>query len=727
MAQPTWTTPAGTIGSVLENSPLAFQFIAVPSSVGNTLVYTKLNGDFPQSTSLSTTFTLSSSGILSGTPGEVAENTTSFFTVRVTEYAGSLVVGINDRTFSLTIEGSTSPYFLTPAGALYPGPTFLPDTTWDPYQILYVSTDPNTTTLIRIVDGELPPGLEITQTGIIRGYATPPVDQDLNPINVTYNFTLQLSSESGESIRNFSITVINQETLPGYSGRAPAIFNIDYPAGDQTNNVYYSYFIYNSAGNIGTYYQDNNFVFKIIGNDWAKQPLTYTFTGALPPGLSYDPVNGWITGTITEIPSLINVYNFSVYVTNPLTILSSPSYNFTITTVGLVNGIPVDTSISWVSEQNLGTINNGAISQFNVVANAPIIPVLQSITRDPVALEYTVVSGALPAGLELLPNGEIIGRVAFESRPFIIPQGSTEDYEFTVKVSVPEYPIINSEKTFNISVYQKFDTPYENIYIKAYVDLQDKWIVRSLVHDFNIIPFEYLYRQFDPYFGKASGWPTTVVYQHAYGIPASELQTYINALNLNHYRRQLVLGQIETAIARNDNNEIIYEVVYCKIIDDLVNKQGESISKTISWPRKINGSSAPLYPASLENMRQQVYDYIPGQITDSSILPQWMTTQQKNGSTLGFVKAWVICYTKPGYSEIIKSNIETQWPEKLNQMDFKVDRLEVDKSYTSDYKCGSWDSLPSGSNYTDEEDKQVFFPRKTIISPTPPPVPIPCP
>jgi hypothetical protein len=46
-----------------------------------------------------------------------------------------------------------------------------------------------------------------------------------------------------------------------------------------------------------------------------------------------------------------------------------------------------------------------------------------------------------------------------------------------------------------------------------------------------------------------------------------------------------------------------------------------------------------------------------GQEFDSSLLPQWMTSQQENGSTLGYTQAWVICYTKPGFADIIKNNI----------------------------------------------------------------------
>ena len=39
-----------------------------------------------------------------------------------------------------------------------------------------------------------------------------------------------------------------------------------------------------------------------------------------------------------------------------------------------------------------------------------------------------------------------------------------------------------------------------------------------------------------------------------------------------------------------------------------------------------------------------------GQEFDFRLLPGWMTSQQANGSTLGYTPAWVIAYCKPGTS-----------------------------------------------------------------------------
>jgi hypothetical protein len=133
------------------------------------------------------------------------------------------------------------------------------------------------------------------------------------------------------------------------------------------------------------------------------------------------------------------------------------------------------------------------------------------------------------------------------------------------------------------------------------------------------------------------------------------------------------------------------------------------------------GTVTELYPNSLYNMRTRVADNL-GQVLNSSLLPLWMTSQQSNGSTLGYTQAWVICYTNPGYADIIKTNIENNWPYKLNIINFGIDRFSVDKSDTYDYDTtvipAVWEQLPSATpvpNPLDSEDFYVLFPQTTIL------------
>ena len=148
------------------------------------------------------------------------------------------------------------------------------------------------------------------------------------------------------------------------------------------------------------------------------------------------------------------------------------------------------------------------------------------------------------------------------------------------------------------------------------------------------------------------------------------------------------------------NGNVIYEVVYSQIVDDLVNTAGESVNKIVNLPYPIidpaDGSTilTQVYPNSLVNMRDQMVDVV-GQI--STKLPLWMTSKQTNGRVLGFTPAWVICYTNPGRSDQIAYYISTKFAKPLNTVDFKVDRYILDANLSK-----NWDPtkiVPFGDSY----------------------------
>jgi hypothetical protein len=89
-----------------------------------------------------------------------------------------------------------------------------------------------------------------------------------------------------------------------------------------------------------------------------------------------------------------------------------------------------------------------------------------------------------------------------------------------------------------------------------------------------------------------------------------------------------------------------------------------------------------VYPNSLINMRDQVIDVV-GQI--SNTLPLWMICKQANGQTLGFTPAWVIAYAKPGRGEQLAYYIGQNFIDRLNVIDFEVDRYELDNLLTRNW------------------------------------------
>jgi len=819
MSQPIWNTPAGSIGSYPAQISFVFNFSASPVLPAVSVTYTLLSGSLP------TGITLTSTGILSGTPGIVTQNVDSEFAIRATDNLGN----IRDRTFVLTISGSAIPRFTTPNGSILS----TQDSVWVQLPVTYSNPETDNPIIIQVNEGELPPGLEIDTLGVIRGYAKPPIVTLTNPAIVTnstqtdssnntvlvastvgiyigrpvvftgttlggivsgqtyyvksvlssttftisatqngsvfllsddigsmtvtlpavtvgnptirtYNFTLRLTSPLGNALANYSITVINQNTPVSQGGpgkpnnsRLPVILNtrpLTYNLND--SDPYYGYYILppvapSQFANMGNFKSGEYFAFKVIGDDFDGNPIAYSFAN-LPNGLTGNTNTGWITGYPALTSDGVSNYNFSVSVYKTgAPQYASLYYNFTFNLQKNITG-----NITWISDSNLGQLLNGNISTLFVKATSDV------------ALSYRLVSGSLPPNLTIASNGELTGRVADQPSDTYLNVGDVTSYTFTVQAYSTKYLTVQSSKTFTVSVLQEFAQPTDTLYIKATPSTTDRNILASLLDNESLIPTQYLYRAGDQYFGKAS----SVVYEHAYGIYASDIQEYLQAITKNHYWRNITLGELKTAVARDTNGNVLYEVVYSEVIDNLVNPQGKSINSEITWPRKIDIGLGPwytssstihaswinqlgqdyitsltpgyvtqLYPNSLYNMRNRVAQVV-GQEYDSRLLPLWMTSQQLNGSTLGYTPAWVICYTKPGFSETIKSNIQNNWGHTLNEINFEIDRFSVDKSATYNYdnltNPASWTSLPSATptpNPLDSKDFYVLFPRQTIL------------
>jgi hypothetical protein len=159
------------------------------------------------------------------------------------------------------------------------------------------------------------------------------------------------------------------------------------------------------------------------------------------------------------------------------------------------------------------------------------------------------------------------------------------------------------------------------------------------------------------------------------------------------------------AQARNAAGEVIYEVVYSNVKDNLLNDAGQSVSKEVNLAFPINETDSTqistVFPNSLINMRDQVIDTV-GQV--GNVLPLWMLSKQADGRVLGFTPAWVIAYAKPGRGEQIAYNIRTRFGDQLNLIDFKVDRYELDALLTKNWDpyTQTWDPTPPTCTTFDE-------------------------
>lgn len=755
MAQPVWITPAGSLGVIPEGIFFQLPLLAEDPD-GGSLKYEVIAGQLPPG------IQCEENGLIvgipkavvsvQGVPLEVSEDVTSKFAARV--YTTRVINGIEvidrlaDRTFTLTVTGQDAPEFITPPGTVgtyFDGTQLEGDTA---LQIEYTDTDPADSVIVRLVAGSLPPGLTINSRGLISGFISPaspisvtpgfsrdgqgysqyPFDFVAQSTDANYEFVLEVTDGKASNLRTFNIEVYSRNSLTADNTSITADNTFVTADGTPVRTP----ILLTPTGSLGRVRSDNFYAFKFNGIDTDGDQIEYvitlgpgigfdsaTFNGqpgsydregfdrapfTLPPGLTLDPNTGWLYGYIPDQGLTENTYTFAIQVrkaSNPTVI--SDYYFFTITIVG-----DIDTEVTWLTPTNLGIIDTGSVSTLYVAAvNLAGIP-----------LQYRLKSGSdssLPQGLQLLPSGEIAGRVSFNT--FALDGNTTTfdvtfndlgfatvetetTFDRTFNFVVEAYGgggLLSVNKTFTITINRLYNEPFENLYIQAMPPENDRDLITNFLQNTQIFPNDLIYRADDPNFGKAN----KVVYWHAYGLTSATYDDYVSALYENHYWKNLVLGSIETAQALDDDGNIIYEVVYSRIIDDLVNNEGVSVGKQVELPYPVTQENLDeidvVYPNSLDNMRNQVIDTV-GQI--SNILPRWMLSKQTNGRVLGFTPAWVIAYTKPGKANQIKYNIQTQFGTQLNKIDFKVDRYELDRLLSIHWDPVTDNWIPPGAETT---------------------------
>ena len=196
MATPVWTTTAGKIASIEEQASFSLQLEANDLGDSTAIVYSLIAGSLPSGISLTST------GLLTGTPAEVAKRTLYTFVVRAT--AGS---AITDRTFTLDVKGPDEPSFTTVAGQLNrplstvyttdssstcdstlstadtTGNVTVLDGSFIEFDIVATDTDTaaGQNLVYEIVQGSLPPGVTMTTGGKISGIVGLAIDDAYGP------------------------------------------------------------------------------------------------------------------------------------------------------------------------------------------------------------------------------------------------------------------------------------------------------------------------------------------------------------------------------------------------------------------------------------------------------------------------------------------------------------------------------------------------------------------
>ena len=750
--QPVWETDAGSLGTVPEGRFYSISLRAHDPDFPldpTQIEYTLLAGALPAGMQVQRNGTIEGIPVsiadFKGVPTEVSENVDSKFTIRATSQANR----INDRTFSITVTGQDEPEFTTPAGPI--GQYF--DGTEVDFQFEYEDLDSNDTIVIDYASGKLPPGLTISPDGRLTGFIQPAQSLDINStgydrdgtrydqwpndfgaksISTNYEFTLQITDGKSVSTRKFSIFVYSRNAMTADTTEVTA------DSGFVTADTLAERgpYIINDESDIGRWRHDNFFTYQFLGVDPDGYAIEYTLTdGALPPGITLDPVTGWIHGYLPDVALTEVDYTFTIKAFRSVardTVFdagqtSLDNHTTQFDSVGIVASVPyefnmtvygeADTEVTWITDAFLGYIDNGDPSTFSVYAVHP------SIT-----LQYRLKPGAfsrLPQGLTFLSSGNIVGRTSFKT--FSLDGGTTTfdserstrleidptTFDRTFVITVEAFSsdgTVSTTKQFTMVVDRVYDTPYNILYAKAMPPREDRELINTLVLNSNIFVPELIYRPDDANFGISQN----VIYPHAYGLSPATLDDYFASMELNHYNKTVILGEIKTARALDNDGNVLYEVVYSQIIDDQENLEGESVSKVVDFKKsELNPGTGDIdltpglevYPNSFENMREQVVAEI-GQV--SKVLPRWMLSKQEDGRILGFTPAWVIAYVNPGSSALVKYRIEQQFGIQLNKVDFEIDRFTLDNRLTEHWDLDNQEWIESGMTTFDREFNTVL-------------------
>jgi len=613
MATPVWTTTAGKLASIDEQSAFSLQLEANTTD-STAIVYSLIAGSLP------TGMSITSEGLLTGSPAEVAKRTLYTFVVRAT--AGS---AITDRTFTLDVSGADAPSFTTVAGQLnkplstvytsdststcdsilstadVTGNVTVLDGSFIEYNIVATDTDTaaGQNLVYEVVQGSLPPGVTMTIGGKISGVVELAIDDEygpqggydfdafpdfsaltpsdggnaLDPKNIydrtvfsrsrsiNYDFIVRVTDGVSSVDRNFNIFV--------YSADYWVVSNSNVTI-DQTligdNSVTMDLHtgrppVFTTASDLGTFRHDNKVLIRIDVSDFdpLQANLEYSITsGALPTGLSIDLQSGEIYGTLSSQAAVEVDYTFTVranrVVATGLNTFSERT--FTMKVVGEIN-----IGISFLTPDIIGTLTAGIPSLLSI----------ETVDEEPNrVLSYNVTSGSLPTGITLSEAGNLIGTI--DPSDFT---DSTRAFTFEVTVS-DQYQTAATKKDFTLNIDIPYtQTEYGNMSGHA-TSFIDQNVFYNISQDPNINSPEYIYRAEDPNFGMQNKAEMLLLA----GLEAQTLTVFQRQMEQNHAPKTLYFGDIKTAEAKEDG-VVKYEVVYVEMKDNMVNSKGESVASSI--------------------------------------------------------------------------------------------------------------------------------------------------
>lgn len=663
-----WITNAGSLGTFANGSFFDLQLEATDSNSG-VLTYSLIAGALPSG------LTINSGGYLSGNPVtdttdiDTEKFTTKEFTIRITTTDNI----VTDRTFSISISNASTPS-INPAGSNIG--TYIAG---EYANILLTASESLVSSDITFTlkSGDLPPGVTLYSNGALQGYILPisnnqtanvtgfdksKFDQfllDFSGVSTSRNYQFQIQATDGLNIdiENYTIFVYDRAALTADSDIITADNAANVITADDT--TLYSPILYTNTGIISSINVEDIYAYQFNAIDLDSDDLSFTLTsGTLPPGLVLSTNTGYITGLVdvANITSTDYSFNIQAYKTDNSSYVSEDK-NYTIRVLG-----QLDDTITWITSANLGTIYAGEVSKIK----------LNAVPASNQTINYKLAAnslGTLPPGLQLMSDGLIVGRPSFFNTNYIYANLTSQ---FTVIPYNQNLEYTEDSRTFTLKVIKRTTDPYENLYFKLMSSTDQRGIYENIINNDNIASNDDLYRPGDLWFGRNNTGQVLFLS----GLEVMSATSYVDAMSLNHYWKTILFGDIKTARATDSNLNVIYEVVYIELLDSDVNSAGEGPPLEFTWPTN-QANISTVYPNSFHNMTDRLEVNVGYE--DKGVLPAWMTSRQEDGRVLGFTRALVLFYTKPGSSKKVAFRLK-QYVEEFNKVNFTIDRYEWDRS-----------------------------------------------
>ena len=368
----TWVTPAGSLGLLTERILIDIP-ISATSTVG-AVTYSIIAGSLPRGLRLI-------NGSIKGSPVEVKVYTESKFVIRADDG-----VDLEDRTFTLAVDGSDAPMWLTQEGFLNVGPAeayFVLDNA--PVNFQLEAHDPDITagdTLEFYLipnGGVLPPGLSLSKDGLISGFtdpifaieylANPFGGYDTTPLDVipldfidtksngfdtfyydletydyndpsrepkklsrVYNFVVGVTDGVYTETRLFKIYVVTEEFLKADNSIVQVDTNLFQADANSDRTP-----IWITESNLGRF-RANNYV-TIFLDVYDPPTLSGTITyflmptnpdgsaSTIPPGMELDSITGEIAGKVPYQSRINKTYTFTLRAVNFPSALAYSTYD----------------------------------------------------------------------------------------------------------------------------------------------------------------------------------------------------------------------------------------------------------------------------------------------------------------------------------------------------------------------------------------------------------------